>query len=120
MKLNKLYLIFILLLLGCSVDEHLDVQQSQLKTYKVAVIMPQSQQSRWERIANWARANISEAQKGLPMAVGLEIEWKDEDAADLKDYVRQIAPLDLRSKRKVSKKCYLCKEVNQRREVNYK
>ena len=34
--------------------------------------------------------------------------------------VAQIAPLDLRSKRKVSKKCYLCKEVNQRREVNYK
>ena len=94
MKLNKLYLIFILLLLGCSVDKHLDVQQSQLKTYKVAVIMPQSQQSRWERIANWARANISEAQKGLPMAVGLEIEWKDEDAADLKDYVRQIAQDD--------------------------
>ena len=34
--------------------------------------------------------------------------------------IAQIAPLDLRSKRKVSKKCYLCKEVNQRREVNYK
>ena len=34
--------------------------------------------------------------------------------------VAQLAPLDLRSKRKVSKKCYLCKEVNQRREVNYR
>lgn len=94
MNRNKLYLLFILLLLGCTVDEHLDVQQPELTTYKVAVIMPQSQQSRWERIANWAMANIADAQKGLPKAVGLKIEWKDEDAADLKDYVRQIAQDD--------------------------
>lgn len=94
MNRNKLYLLFILLLLGCTVDEHLDVQQPGLTTYKVAVIMPQSQQSRWERIANWAMANIADAQKGLPEAVGLKIEWKDEDAADLKDYVRQIAQDD--------------------------
>lgn len=74
MNRNKLYLLFILLLLGCTVDEHLDVQQPELTTYKVAVIMPQSQQSRWERIANWAMANIADAPKGLPEAVGLKIE----------------------------------------------
>ena len=94
MNRNKLYLLFILLLWSCTADEHLDVHQPELTTYKVAVIMPQSQQSRWERIANWAMANIADAQKGLPEAVGLKIEWKDEDAADLKDYVRQIAQDD--------------------------
>lgn len=94
MKLNKLCLFVAVVMFGCTNDEHLDVAQSDVMTCKVAVIMPQSQQSRWERTAYWAIANIAQAQRGLPCAVELEIEWKNEDASDLKDYVQRIVEDD--------------------------
>lgn len=95
MKLNRLLFLFpILFLTGCSADETLDIGPTECKTYKVAVIMPKSQQTRWERIANWVLENITNAQKGLSRTISIDIKWKDEEAGDLMEYVKQIAEDD--------------------------
>ena len=58
---------------------------------KVAVVMPEAQQERWERTAQWALAGIDAAQTGLDRQVRLAIEWHDEDAADLQTWLQQVA-----------------------------
>lgn len=95
MKLNKLlYLSLALFPIGCSTDEISEIEASECKDYKVAIIMPKSQQIRWERTATWAVENIAHAQKGLSKTIKIEIEWKDEEAGDLMEYVKQISEDD--------------------------
>ena len=89
-----LFLLLALLCLSSCVDEQHEDLKVKTCTYKVAVIMPESQQNRWERTADWVLENISEAQQGLTNNVKIEIEWKDEDAGDLEEYVRQVAEDD--------------------------
>src|SRR5574344_1709315 len=98
MKIDKKYLFpallgclcMGLLLVACRDDES---QQSSgtINRYKVAVIMPASQQSNWERAASWALSNIEKAQEGLSCKVKIEIEWKDENAADLDSYLESVS-----------------------------
>ncbi len=85
-----LLLVAALLVAGCSTDDNTTTEQAEVKTYKVAVIIPESQKARCERSVNWALANIKQAQKSLPRQVQLDVEWKDEDAADLTDYLDRI------------------------------
>ena len=56
--------------------------------------MPASEQSRWERIAEWALENMNAAQQGLPQRVMLEIEWQDEEAPEWEAFVKRVAEDD--------------------------
>ena len=64
--------------------------RAEVRERKVAVVMPEAQQERWERTAQWALANIDGAQTGLDRRVRLTIEWHDEDAADLQTWLQQV------------------------------
>ena len=78
------------LVAGCSTDDNATTGQAKVEIYKVAVIIPESQKARCERSVNWALENIKQAQISLPRQVLLDVEWKDEDAADLTDYLDRI------------------------------
>ncbi len=91
MKRSSLWLLLAVVLFGCSEDDGTTAEQTEVTTCKVAFIMPQSQQTRWERTVSWALDNIRQAQKGLERQVQIEVEWKDEDAADLDGYLDRIA-----------------------------
>ena len=94
MKANKCIFGWVaaLALLGaCREDDRGHGKTGEVTTYKVAVVMPAAGQEHWERVADWALENIREAQEGLPQAVRLELEWKDEAAADWEDYLQRVA-----------------------------
>ena len=69
-------------LAACSDNDGGAPAAGRTTTYKVAVIMPATEQERWERTAAWALDNINKAQEGLPERVKIEIEWHDEDSPD--------------------------------------
>ena len=81
---------FLAVFVGCTKDDGFATKPVEVTTYKVAVIMPQSQQVRWERTLDWALANIKKAQKDLQQQVHLDVEWKDEEAADLSEYLSRV------------------------------
>ena len=60
-------------------------------TYKVAVIMEQGEQARWERTTKWAQENIAEAQRGMNERVQLQLTFKSQDDADIAEYMQQVA-----------------------------
>lgn len=75
---------------GCSDDEAPCVV-SEPRTLKVAVVMEADEQPRWERTAEWAAANIREAQRGQEQCVELQLTFKSSDDSDIDTYLRQIA-----------------------------
>ena len=85
--MKKMLTLFIMaclafLLSSCHDDEetHGGRRRGQVvETYKVAIVMPSSQQSRWENVAQWALENLEIAQDTLQRRVKLELEWFDED-----------------------------------------
>jgi len=79
---------FCLLLTACSPEE---VLSGQPRTLKVAVIMEQGEQARWERTAAWALQNIAEAQRSMNEKVQLELTFKSQDDADIANYMKQLA-----------------------------
>ena len=60
-------------------------------TYKVAVLLEGDDQARWEKTAQWALKNIADAQQGMNSRVELQLTFKDQDAADIADYMAQLA-----------------------------
>ena len=64
---------------------------TEVSEYRVAVVMPAENQERWNRVAEWVLDDLAEAQRGLPRQVRLKIEWKDENAPDLKEYLEAAA-----------------------------
>ena len=60
-------------------------------TYKVAVLLEGDDQARWEQTAQWALKNIADAQQGMNSRVELQLTFKDQDAADIADYMAQLA-----------------------------
>lgn len=93
-KISFLYILFcIISLTSCREDTTGtgDGRQQHVLTYKVAVIMPASQQERWERTAQWALENLEEAQDTFSTKVRLELEWFDEeDEENLADFARRV------------------------------
>lgn len=76
-----------LLLASCSDDD--DTTASGVtETYKVLMIVPETQRQICDRTTAWALSNIEKAQQGLQRKVKLELTWKNEYDADLADYVR--------------------------------
>ena len=99
--MSKLYKYFMLLaaiavplLSSCRDDDDEDSQSQETVTYKVAVIMPGSQQERWSNVAEWALENLKAGQqrtKYLKKIIQLELEWYDEDdTSGLVDFVRRV------------------------------
>ena len=79
------------ILAACREEDNPLTDNGKTTTHKVAIVMPASEQDRWERVASWALANMDAAQHGLPQKVKLEIEWKDEEAQDWEAFVEQTA-----------------------------
>ena len=87
-------LFFCMSLAACySEKDSLQDNDVTIHTYKVAVLMHASEQARWEQTAQWALENIAEAQKMQSMMdrVQLELTFMDQDAADITEYMQQIA-----------------------------
>jgi len=76
-------------LAACTPSE--DSTDTSPRTLRVAVIMEQGEQARWERTAAWALQNIAEAQRGLAANVVLELDFKCQDDADIADYMKHVA-----------------------------
>lgn len=95
MRLQSIKYKILVLLCGlcCACEDEPAVQGTggEVKEYRVAVVMPSENQSRWERIVSWAMEDLEKAQKGLDWQVRLKVEWKDENAPDLEDYLRTVA-----------------------------
>lgn len=88
-------ILFVTMLSSCHDDsDDTKGNKKEVLTYKVAVIMPGSQQERWEQTANWALENLERGQGRLTMehqCIRLELEWYDEDQEDgLVDFVRRV------------------------------
>ena len=81
----------LLLLASCSSDDSSSSPSVTTHTYKVAVIMEQGEQARWERTAKWALENIAEAQRGMNERVALQLTFKSQDDADILQYMQQVA-----------------------------
>ena len=88
------WFVMMLALTACNDDESPSIDSGKATTHKVAIVMPASEQSRWERIVSWALENMDAAQQGLPEKVKLEIEWQDEEASGWESFVEQVAEDD--------------------------
>ena len=101
--MKKILKLFVLLaaivapvLTSCKDDDDDGVikKNKEVVTYKVAVIMPGSQQSRWEDIANWALENLKIGQQNevfLDKVITLDLEWYDEDKVEgLTEFVSRV------------------------------
>ena len=90
--LHMTWLCLCAMLAACSSDDDTAPKVTYTThTYKVAVLMHKSEQARWESTAQWALQNIAEAQQGMADRVQIELTFKDQDADDIADYMRQIA-----------------------------
>lgn len=79
-----------MLFASCNNDDDSAVSE-RTETYKVLMIVPESQKSVYSRTAEWALDNIAKAQQGLKRKVKLDLKWKNEYDSDLKSYVKTIA-----------------------------
>lgn len=91
MKRNRLLhaLVPLLLLSACSGKDPLEVEQ-KVSSYKVAVVLPESEKAELSKIVDWAQETIKSAQKGQESRIELELEWVDEDGATLARDIAQI------------------------------
>ena len=79
------WFLMILALTACNDDESPSIDSGKATTHKVAIVLPASEQGRWERIVSWALENMDAAQQGLPEKVKLEIEWQDEEEGSIEE-----------------------------------
>ena len=90
MRLNKLSTgILAFLLLSCS-GSGVPQENQEVKSYKVAVVLPESEKAELSKIVDWAQETIKSAQKGQESRIELELEWIDEDIPNLEEEVRRV------------------------------
>lgn len=77
-------------LFACSNDETYQTK-TEIVSHKVAVIMPASEQQRWERVANWALSNADVAQNNLKRKIKLELVWIDENNPDWESLAKNVS-----------------------------
>ena len=77
-------------LFACSNDETVQTK-TEIVSHKVAVIMPASEQQRWERVANWALSNADVAQNNLNRKIKLELVWIDENNPDWESLAKNVS-----------------------------
>lgn len=86
--------LLMLLTAACSDEDTPQTASStEWNTYKVAVVMPLSTTdgSHWKQTAQWLQENLEEAQTGMETGVKLELEWYDENTADLSRLGTELA-----------------------------
>lgn len=107
MKNEKhLYGLFIVMLLiffsSCSSQDEekgtpIETISQELVSYKIAVIMPLSQESdvnRWKGIADWVKENLLAELYTAERVPVLDIEWYDEDSEEMTQLASQLANRD--------------------------
>ena len=82
MKIRMITSFIAVLLMWSACEKTLELkavseEEDNTLVIKVAVVMPEAQQERWERTAQWALAGIDVAQTALDRQVSLAIEWQD-------------------------------------------
>lgn len=84
---------FILLLCLCACFDNSSSPKVNVntQTFKVAVMATTSEMPRWKRSAEWALENIEKAQDGLDQKVKLQLEFKNQDDADIDAYMEMVA-----------------------------
>ena len=88
---SLLALMMLLTLTACQKDDDTPSAEATVSTYKVAVMVENDDMDHWQRTAAWALQNLEEAQRGMKHKVKLELEFKDQDAADIESYMQQVA-----------------------------
>lgn len=90
MRLNKLSTgILALLLLSCS-GSGVPQENQDVKSYKVAVVLPSSEKDELSKIVDWAQETIKNAQKGEESRIELSLEWIDEEGADMSREIARV------------------------------
>ncbi len=88
-------IVAVLLACSCGDDESkADTPATVFTDYTVALLLPQDQQQRWTRVAQWAQQSIEQAQSGQEQGIRLKLEWIDENDPQLADKARQLADRD--------------------------
>ena len=81
----------VFVLCACSDDFSTEHKEHKVRTYKVAVVMPNDRQEAWTRTAQWALDNLSEAQAGLSEEVRLSLQWFDENSPEIDINLKNIS-----------------------------
>ncbi len=90
MRLNKLIMgILALLLLSCS-GSGVPQENQEVKSYKVAVVLPEAEKEELSKIVDWAQEIIKAAQKGQESRIELSLEWIDEEGADMSREIARV------------------------------
>ena len=77
------------LLLSCS-GSGVPQENQEVKSYKVAVVLPESEKAELSKIVDWAQETIKNAQKGQESRIELELEWIDEDSSDMPREIARV------------------------------
>ncbi len=96
-RINKWWWICMLcpLLMACSDDDDWSGSTSaETIKAKVAIVMPESEQMRWERVVDWALSSVHSAQSGLSKQLKIEVEWINEDDDSWVSYVEDVVADD--------------------------
>ena len=90
---SLLFLLFaaILCLCACSDDSSSAKSDAKTQKFKVAVMASTSEMPRFKRTADWAQSNINKSQQGLDHKMELQLEFKNQDDADINAYMEQVA-----------------------------
>ena len=79
----------LLLLLSCSGKDPMETQQ-KVNSYKVAVVLPESEKAELSKIVDWAQETIKSAQKGQESRIELDLEWIDEEGPSVYSEIIRI------------------------------
>lgn len=82
--------VLLMTMISCQ-EEVVEIPHEEQIEYKVAVVAPYGQQPCWKRVAEWAMDNIKESQSGMHKQISIQLEWHDEDNADLVEYMKKVA-----------------------------
>ena len=72
-------------------DDHDETKSPVTHVCRVAVLLEGDDLPWWKKTAEWALENMAAAQQGLNDRVQLQLEFKDQDAPDIDEYMRKIA-----------------------------
>ena len=76
---------------ACTSDEDpAGGKRQDVQTLRIAVLMQEGERARWESTASAALENMRKAQTDLPSRVELELDFYDQDAADIDVRVREM------------------------------
>ena len=84
MKWNKLGLIVLpLLLFSCDKEGGRETDKQEVHSYRVAVVLPETEKEELSKIIDWAQMTIKDAQAGMESRIELDLDWIDEDGPDM-------------------------------------